>query len=804
MTDLRRALRRLARTPGFSVVAIATLALGVGANTAIFSVVNAALIRPLPYPNADAIIRIFPGPTGRGTASPPDFTDWRTGASSFGGMAATTNASSAITRAGVTEEIDGTVVTGDFFKVMAVRPSLGRTLDSTDTRSVGTNVVVLSDSLWRGLFGADPSIVGRAIRLDAVPYTVVGVMPKGFSYPGGSEYWAPLAFTDHDLTTQRGAHYLDVIARLRPGVSLAQAHADMATIWDRLAQTYPTYDVASGALATLRTSLTGDARPALLVLLAAVGLVLLIACANVANLLLVRALHRYREITVRAALGAQRQRLIAESLTEAGVLAAAGGVVGVALAIGATRLMRGLRPDDVILSTAAVDWRVLLVAMGLSLGAGLVFGLMFAYQTVPRDDIAARLGADGRSASASSANRRTKRTLAVAEIALAVVLVSCAALLLRSFLVLRAVDPGFRSENRIVFDIALPDVQFNTAAKRAVFFSDLLPKIRAIPGVEHASLSTGIPMSDFHYSISAYSLDGRHLSSDEEDRLSTQVRRVSDDYFRTLGIPIRAGRGITDADRSGRPLVVVVNEAAARLIAPHGDAIGHTFEIGTTFDPEPGRPRGGGTIVGIVGDVRDFGLSSQPVPETYFAVDQFPPDFGTITLESTQQPAALAAAARKILAASAPDVAIFRVTTLDALEAASIGRPRFIMTLLAMFAGIAIVMAIVGLYGVIAFGVGERTREIGVRVALGAQRHDIARLVVSDALILGAIGVVSGLGISVATSRALQSLLYGVRPVDALTFVATGASMLAAALVAAWLPARRATRLDPVAAIRSE
>ncbi len=797
-------MRRLARTPGFSIVAIATLALGVGANTAIFSVVNAALIRPLPYPNADAIIRIFPGPTGRGTASPPDFSDWRTGASSFSAMAATTDASSAITHAGVTEEIAGTVVTGDFFKVMAVRPSLGRTLDSTDTRTVGTHVVVLSDSVWRRLFGADPGIVGRTIRLDAVPYTVVGVMPRGFSYPGGSEYWAPLAFTDHDLTTQRGAHYIDVIARLRPSVSLAQAHAEMTTIWDRLAQTYPTYDVPSGTLATLRTSLTGDARPAMLVLLAAVGLVLLIACANVANLLLVRALHRYREITVRAALGAQRRTLIAESLTEAGVLAAAGGVVGVVLAIGAIHLMHGLRPDDVILSTAAVDWRVLLVATGLSLGAGLAFGLMFAYQTVPRDDIAARLGADGRSASASSGNRRTKRTLAVAEIALAVVLVSCAGLLLRSFLVLHAVDPGFRSENRIVFDIALPDVQFNTAAKRAVFFSDLLPKIRAIPGVEHASLSTGIPMTNFHYGISAYSLDGRHLSSDEADRLSTQVRRVSDDYFRTLGIPIRAGRGITDADRGGRPLVVVVNEAAARLIAPHGDAIGHSLEIGTMFDPEPGRPRAGGTIVGIVGDVREFGLSSPPVPETYFATDQFPPDFGTITLESTQQPAALAAATRRILAASAPDVAIFRVTTLDALEAASIGRPRFIMTLLAMFAGIAIVMAIVGLYGVIAFGVGERTREIGVRVALGAQRHDIARLVVSDALILGAVGVASGLGISVATSRALQSLLYGVRPADTLTFVATGASMLAAALVAAWLPARRATRLDPVAAIRSE
>ncbi len=804
MIDIQRAVRRLARTPGFSLVAVATLALGVGANTAIFSVVNAALIRPLPFPKADDIVRIYsPSSQGGSTVSPPDFTDWRRGATSLSGMAATNQTSSAITNSGVTEEIDGALVTGDFFRIMAVRPALGRTLDSTDTQSAGTNTVVLSDSIWRRLFAADPAVLGRSVRLDDVPYTVVGVMARGFSYPGGSEYWTPLAFSERDLATQRGAHYLDVVGRLRSGVSLERARTDLTTIWTRLAEQYPDKDVVTGgAVVTLRTSLVGDSRPALLILLAAVGLVLLIACANVANLLLVRALSRYREITVRAALGAQRTRLIAESLTEAVVLASVSGVVGLVLAIVGTRFVNWLRPDDVVLATAALDSRVLLVAAALSLAAGLLFGAIFAFQTVPRDNIAARLAADTRAGSASAANRRVKRGLAVAEIALAVVLVSCAGLLLRSFLALRAVDPGFRSENHLVFDVDLPDVQFNSAERCALFFSDFLTKIRAIPGVQHAAASTGVPMSGFRYSISAYSLDGRHLSSDEQDRLSTQIRRVSDDYFGVMGMQLLAGRPLTAADRGGTAPVIVVNEAAARLFVPTGDAIGHTVLIGTSF--APGRPRAGGQIVGIVGDVRDVGLSRQPVPAMYLVIDQFPPDFGTITIQSTQDAATLVATARRILAASAPDVAIFHVTSMDALKAASIGRPRFIMTLLALFAGIAIVMAMIGLYGVIAFGIGERTREIGVRIALGAQRSDVARLVVSDALILGAVGVASGLAISIAASRTLQSLLYGVRPVDALTYVATGTSMLAAALLAAWLPARRATRLDPVAAIRAE
>jgi putative ABC transport system permease protein len=804
MIDLRRAIRRLIRTPGFSIAALVTLALGVGANTAIFSVVNSALIRPLPYPKADEIVRIFSGPTGRGNASPPDFVDWRHDAKSFAGMAAMNGTSAAISNDGLTEEIDGTVVTGDFFDVVGIRPTLGRAVGSTDTRSVGTNVVVLSDTLWRRVFRADPTVIGRSVRMDDVSYTIIGVMPRGFSYPRGSEFWSPLAFTDHDLTTQRGGHYLDVVARLRSGVSLKQAQLELGSIWARLANDYPTKDKPSGAIVTLRTSLVGESRPALLILVAAVGLVLLIACANVANLLLVRALRRHREITVRAALGAQRGRLIAECLTEAVVLATAAGAVGVALAEAGTRLLNSLRPDDPILATAAIDWHVLLVAIGLSIGSGLLFGFIFAHQTLPRDDIGARLGAGGRSASEAKSQRRTKRVLAALEIALAVVLVSCAGLLVRSFLALRAVDPGFQATNRVVFDVGLPDVQFDTPEKQALFFSDLLAKIRAIPGVQHAAASTGVPMSGFRYSFSARAFDGRTLSSQEGDHLSTQVRRVSDDYFRVMGIPIRAGRGLGPKDRRGAQPVLVVNEAAARLLAPVGSPIGHNLEISTTFAPGPGRPRASGQIVGVVGDVRDFSLSSQAVPEIYFALDQYPADFGTITIQSTLDPVALTNTARKILAASAPDVAVYHQTTLGALEEASIDQPRFIMTLLAVFAAVAIVMAIVGLYGVIAFGVGERTREIGVRIALGAQRGDVARLVVSDALLLGAVGVAAGLAVSLATTRVLENLLYGVRPGDALTFVVTGIAMLMAALLAAWLPARRATRLDPVVAIRSD
>jgi predicted permease len=383
-------------------------------------------------------------------------------------------------------------------------------------------------------------------------------------------------------------------------------------------------------------------------------------------------------------------------------------------------------------------------------------------------------------------------------------LVGCAGLLVRSFISLRTIDPGFRTENRQTFDIALPDVQYNSAAKRALFFSEFLARVRSMPGVKSAAATTGVPMGSFVYGMSVTSIDGRTLTPTQQDQLSSQIRRVSDGYFNVLGIPIRAGRGITSEDRFGREPVVVLNESAARRLVPGGDAIGHTVAIGTTFEHEPGLPVGHGKVVGIVGDVRQFGLTNPPAPEMYFAIDQYPPDFGTVAVQSSLQPAVLTAGVTRILREIAPDVAAFHVTTMDALEGASIGRPRFLMGLLAIFAGVAVAMAIIGLYGVIAFGVGERTKEIGIRVALGAQQHAVARMVIADGLVLGALGVVGGLAISGAAVRGLQSVLYGIKPLDPLTFAITGAVMLGATLLATWLPARRAARLDPVTAIRFE
>lgn len=803
--DLRLALRRLARTPGFTLIAVLTLAIGIGATTAIYSVVDAALFRALPYPAADELLRIYTPADGggRSTVSPPDFVDYRNQSHSFRAMAAFVDGTYALSGDGAAEQRDGAYVTSDFFTVLGVRPALGRPIGADDAVPGGPRVVVLSDGLWRGRFGADLSLVGRTITLDGVATTVIGVMPPGFDYPTGTDLWTPLRFTPYELATQRGAHYLGVIGRLRPDASVAEANADLAAIQSRLAAAYPNTDNAGPTpVRTLRESLFGDMRTPLLVLLGAVGLVLLVACANVANLLLARALRRQREFAVRTALGASRARVVRELLVEAVVLALIGGVGGVLLAVWGTKALIAMHPGDQLLSSVSVDGRVLAVTLALSTLCGLLFGLVPALHIAPRHDVATALAGGGRGGSATASAQRAKRTLAVAEVALSVVLLTGAGLLLRSFLLLNAVDPGFAAQGRLTFRVSLPDARYETPEKSAAFFAELLTRLRALPDVRDAGIVSGLPLTGYSYSISAHDLDGRELENAEADRLSTQIRIVSPDYFRTMGIPVKLGRGITDVDRHGARPVIVMNEAAARLVFPGASPLGHDFIIGTSFGL--GRGRAGGEVVGVAGNTRDAELDQDAVPTVYLSHDQFPVGSVSVVLLARSAPTALIAPARSTLASLDPDVPLFEPRTMTDVVDTSLNQQRFITTLLGIFAAIAALLAGVGLYGVIAYSVGERTREIGIRAALGAVRGDVLRLVLRGGMTLAVIGVLIGLAGSLVTTRLLSDLLYGVQPLDLTTLVLTTLLVLASALLATAVPAHRATRLDPVEALREE
>lgn len=777
--DLRSSARRMVRSPGFALVAVTTLALGIGANTSIFSAVNAALIRPLPYPDAEHLVRIYsPSKRGRSAVSPPDFVDWRADATVFDGMAAFESQAYALTGSGLAEEVDAAAVTQDFFPVLGVSPTVGRTLTAND-EVPGVHVVVLSDGLWRQRFGADSAMVGRSIVLDGVPYTVVGVMPRTFDYPAGALLWTPLPFTSRDLATQRGAHYLDVVARLQAGVTIAGAQPAMQTIWSRLARAYPTKDDAHGGdVMALRRSLVGATRPALLVLWSAVGVVLLIACTNVANLLLVRAITRQREMAIRSALGASRLDLLRASIIDAVLLALAGGVAGVFVAGWGIRALLALRPDDASIAGASIDTRVLLVSLAVSLGAGLAAGLLPALRM-----------------------QRAKRALAIAELALAVILLTSAGLLVRTFAALRSVDLGYATDHRIAFDVGLPDSKYDVPERRAAFFVAFSDALRALPGVRNAGATSVLPLSGNSYSLSAYAIDGSKLSDDEQDRLSSQIRLATPGYLAAMGIPLKSGRWFTAADRRETQPVAVINEAAARMIFPGRDPIGHTISIGTTFGM--GNVQAGGAIVGVVGNTHEFDVRSPVPPTLYFAHAQYPIHNETVVVW-TSTPTANVAAMRAALAAIDPQVPMFHVSTMAHLADGAIARSRFVMLLLEIFAAVAITMAIVGLYGVLAYSVGARTREIGIRIAIGARREQVLGLVIRDGLAIGTIGVAVGLVGSLGTARLLEGLLFGVSPIDLLTFAVTCLLVGAATLGATWLPAWRATKVDPVVAIKSE
>ena len=806
--DLRYSLRTLLKSPGFTLVAVLTLALGIGANTALFSVIDAALLRPYPYPEPDQLVRVYATDPRGGdwTASPADFFDWRAMAHSFDGLAAMNGHSMALSGEGPAEHLQALSVTEDFFRVLGVAPALGRAFTPEEMTPGRDHEVVLSEALWRSEFGADPRVVGRAVRLDGEAYQVVGVMPRGFAYPTGAALWTPLSFQP-DLRAMRGGHYLGIVGRLRDSVTVAGASSDMATVAARIGAANPNNNIGwSAKVRSLRDVTVGDVRPALLVLLGAVGFVLLIACVNVANLLLSRGIGRAREHAVRAALGASAYRLARGVMAESLWLGLAGAGLGLGLAVWCNAAITSLAPSSIPgLAEAHVNVTVLGFAAALGLVTSVLFGLMPAWRATAVRSLGQGLR-EGGAALGGRQGRRSRQGLVVAEVALAVVLVVGAGLLLKSFLRLHAVDPGFDPRGVATFDVSLPDAY--TPAQSRQFFAALMERVRAVPGVRSAGAIFGLPLTDFDYSISLHDVDGHVLSPQEgESGFSPQLRVVSPGFFRTLGIRLLEGRVFTDADRAGGEYVAVVSASAARRLFGSADPIGHSFSLGThLFGPT--YPRVGGDVVGVVQDVRELSLAQDGRPVVYFVHDQFPAAPMSVVMRTDGDPNALIKPAQAALAAVDPSIPMYHVSTMDEWISGSIARRRFYASLIGVFAALALGLASVGVYGILAQAVGERTREIGLRVALGAAPMEVTALVVRQGLTPAVLGVAGGvvlaLGLTRLLSRALVPMLFKVAPADLGTYAVVTGLILAVALLAAWVPARRAAKVDPVVALRAE
>ncbi len=802
LQDLRYALRSLAKNPGFTGAAVLTLALGIGANTAVFSLVRGVLLRSLPYPRSERIVALFETNIAKSaipiTVSPPNFLDWKAQSRSFATMAAYTTSDFALSEGGEPEWLHATMATPDFFRTLGVAPLHGRAFGDAEAVKGRDRVAVLSHGLWVRRFGADASVVGRTIRIEGEGYRVLGVMPAGFRFPeNNADVWVPLAFGSK-VGTQRGAHYLEVVARLRDGVTLGAAQADLSAIAGRLRAQYRSTNEGYGASATpLQEMMVGSIRPTLNVLLGAVAFVMLLACANVANLLLIRAARRGPEIAVRTALGAARSRIVRQLLTESLVLAVAGAAAGLALALGAIDLIVRMGPADIPrLSDVRVDGGVLGYTIAWTVAAALLAGLAPAIAAIRPGSMSALRGI-GADAFSRRGQNRLRRLLVVGQIGIALLLLTGAGLLARSFVRLSSVDPGFRAESVLTYDISLPESRYPDPARTGAFTEELLTRMKALPGARSAGAIFGLPLSGLSFSGS-FTVEGAPV--DEADEPSAQLRVASRDYFATLGIPLVAGRLFAPSDRAGSPPVLLASRSAARKFWPKGDALGKRIRFGA----RPSTTRIEGEIVGIVDDVRDAGLARGRIPEFYGSLEQAPSEYFSVVVLASGDPARLATAVRRELKALDAELPLTQPEGLSEVVARSVASRRFALLLLLGFAGIAVVLAGVGIYGVIAYAVGQRTREIGIRLALGADVAGVRRLIVRDGLRLAAAGLALGTIAALGLTRLLTSLLFEVRPADPPTYIAVAALLFGIALAACWIPARRAARLDPTIALRSE
>jgi len=812
LQDLRYGLRLLFRNPAFTTVAVLALALGIGANTAIFSVVNAVLIRPLPYPDPDRLMTVWENNLKRGwhenLVTPADFLDWRAQNRVFEAMAAHLSRGFNLRAGGEAERIRGSVVSADFFKVLGISPQWGRGFLPEDVSGERGRVALISHSLWQRTFGGAGDVVGRPITLDSESFTVLGVTPPGFEFPESSLIWAlakkdvpenPWLPPGTEIATLRGLHYFPVIARLKPGVTRQEAQAEMDTIAARLAAQHPDTNVETGVeVIPFHQHLVGEVRPALLVFLGAVGLVLLIACANVANMCLARSAARRREVAIRTALGATRIRLLRQYLTESVLLALLGGGAGLLLALWGCDLLVGLQPDSIPgISAVGVDGKVLGFTLALSVFTGLLFGVapaLHASSAGPHE----ALQEGGRSSSAGPRARLLRGGLVVSEMAVALVLLSGSGLLVRSFLRLQSIEPGIRIEDVLTVRLWTPDASYPDGAKQAQFYAEVLRRVGALPGVEAVAATTDLPLSGID-SYLGFQIEGRPAPTAAEST-DGGYHQVSPGYFRALGIPILRGRALVETDASGAPEVAVISRTMADRYWPGEDPVGKRISYGTN-------ERGEVTwtiIVGVVGDVKQKGLHADPRPEAYVPLAQSPSRYMTLVVRSRLDPAALSETVRREVRAVDPEVPAYGVKTLREVLDGSLAARRFNMTLLAIFAAVAVALASIGLYGVIAYMVTQRTHEIGLRLALGARPADILRMVVGHGMALALGGVVTGVLGAFALTRALASLLVGVTVTDGWTFGTVALLLSAVAFLASYLPARRAARVDPMAALRSE
>jgi predicted permease len=811
--DIRYAARKLLRTPGFTVIAVATLALAIGATTAVFSLVNGVLLKPLPYPQPEQLVRIGSTRTGAEADAAPafmsflDFRDLRAGSTSIAQMAAINTSTRNISGDGAQPlRLRAARVSVNFFDIFAVPMQQGRGFAANEAIDGADRVVVVSDGLWRSYFGADPRTVGRAITLDGEPYTVVGIAPAGFDYPSERDIWTPLAPQAWEEDPgNRGAHYLQGIGRLKPGATAAAAKRELETLAKALEVQFPESNTNFGATAEpLLEQMVGDVRPALFAMLGAVGFVLLIACANVANLLLVRAASRETELAVRTALGAARGRLVRQLVTESLLLSVAGAVVGSAIALWIVDAVVAFGPQGLPrLGEVTVDARVLGFTALVAIVTGLAFGLVPAL-VAARSETGQMLRESGRGTSHRAATNRTRALLVVAEFALAVVLLVGAGLLIRSFVRLVRVDPGFDVEHVVTFTASLPSGKYGYDRQQRAFADDVIERMKRLPGVQSAAVSFGRPL-ERSIIRTTFDVDGRPPNPPER-RTTVDMRPATPDFFRTLGIPLVRGRLYTTDDRNGRPPVVVVNEEFVKRYFPTEDPVGKSVSFGWGRDTAENAPgiTVAGEIIGVVGDIKQYGLDSDPFPTAFVPFHQHPVDHVSVLVLSTAEPRMVQASARAQMRELDADLPLFDMMTMEQALADSVAQPRFYMMLLAGFAGVALLLAALGIYGVISYTVSQRTRELGIRIALGATRQKVVGLVIARGLVLTAVGVTVGLVAAFWLTRILASLLFGIGALDVLTYATVAIVLVGVAALASWVPARRAARVDPVIAMRAE
>jgi putative ABC transport system permease protein len=794
LKDIRYGVRSLLKRPGFTAVAVLTLALGIGVNTAIFSVINAVLLRPLAYGEPVRLV------TFRSNQSALDLADLEAQSRAFSSVGGEVKMAMDYTAAAEPIQFQIGHVTGGYFETLAVKPARGRVLTADDDKNGAPYVVVLSHGLWLSQFRGDPEIVGKTIPLSGNIYTIVGVMPASFASPrDNTDAWTPVHVSNPVAANFRGVHFLKTYGRLAAGYNIEQARAEMQVIDKALATQYPDNNKnRATVLIPLHERIVGQSRQSLLILFASVSLVLLIACANFANLLLARAAEREREFVIRTALGAGRWRLIRQLLTESVLVSLAGGAIAVLLAIWATNLLVALQPENLPrLQEIGVDGRVLGFTFGVSLLTGIIFGLLPAW-SASRSAVNDALKEGGRSATASGGRQRMRNSFVVAELAVALVLLVGAGLLIKTFWNLRSVGPGFNPDHLLTMRVELPEARYKETEKQTRFRTQALEGINSLPGVQAAMVSE-LPLSGDSLNHD-FLIDGRSPIA-PGDEPSLETRSIMGDYFHTMGIPLRAGRDFTPQDfTESAPRVGIANDAMVREYFANEDPLGK--RVRWARDPEIHWI----TIVGVVGDVKHFGLDLPEQPGLYSPYTQINPwkRWMTFVARTQSAPEVMTQAVKQQIWKVDPQLPVSKVKTMDDVAATSFAERRFNMLLLTLFAGLALVLAAVGIYGVISYAVTQRTQEIGIRMALGARRTDVLKLIIRNGLTLTLLGIVLGVGGAFGLTRLMSTLLFGVTPTDKPTFIAVSGVLVVVALLACYIPARRATKVDPLVALRYE